>query len=137
MITLKEQKCHDSQLFSGDTHYSREDYQRKHPVGTRHPRNVPWKSPKESNVWDLQGTFRRLSGRQYKNCFSEVTVLALHGCFIFYRKNKYSKVINGDAHGTSMAPNSVTSREPNDGSFYGCPWDVHQTCFFKLNSQTH
>ena len=32
--TLKEQKSHDLQLFSGDTHYNRADYHRKHPAGT-------------------------------------------------------------------------------------------------------
>ena len=39
--TLKEQKSHDSQLFSGDTHYNREDYHMSHPTSTRHPVDVP------------------------------------------------------------------------------------------------
>ena len=136
--TLKEQKSHDSQLFSRDTHYSRDDYQRKHPAGTRHPRNVPWRSQKvlmsgtyKGPSGDSQGANTKLDGFE-KNCFSEVIVLVLHVCFIFYRKSKYSKVLNGDVHRTSTGPSCVTSMEPNDGR----PWDVGQSCFFKLNSQT-
>ena len=29
------------QLFLGDTHYNQEDYHRKHPIGTRRPRDAP------------------------------------------------------------------------------------------------
>ena len=39
--TLKEQKSRDLQLFSGDTHYNREDYHRKYLAGTRRPGDVP------------------------------------------------------------------------------------------------
>ena len=39
--TLKESKSHDSQLFSGDTHYNRKDYYRKHPADTQRPEDVP------------------------------------------------------------------------------------------------
>ena len=80
---------------------------------------------------DSQGANTKLDGFE-KNCFSEVIVLVLHVCFIFYRKSKYSKVLNGDVHRTSTGPSCVTSMEPNDGR----PWDVGQSCFFKLNSQT-
>ena len=41
MGTLKDYKSHDSQLFSGDTHYNREDYHRKHPGGPRRLGDVP------------------------------------------------------------------------------------------------
>ena len=80
---------------------------------------------------DSQGANTKLDGFE-KNCFSEVIVLVLHVCFIFYRKSKYSKVLNGDVHRTSTGPSCVMSMEPNDGR----PWDVGQSCFFKLNSQT-
>ena len=40
MSTLKEQKSQDSQPFSGDTHYKREDYRRKLPADTRCPGDV-------------------------------------------------------------------------------------------------
>ena len=73
--TLKEQNSHDSQLFSGDTHYNREDYHRKHPAETRRPG--------ESK----------------------------------YRKNKYSRVLNRDVHGTSTGPSCGKSMGPNDGTF--------------------
>ena len=36
---------------------------------------------------------------------------------IFYRKNKFSKVLKGDVHGSSTGPSSGTSRGPNDGAF--------------------
>ena len=35
----------------------------------------------------------------------------------FYRKNKYSKVLNGDLYGTYTGPSCGTSCEPNDGTF--------------------
>ena len=53
---------------------------------------------------------------------------------VFYRKNKFSKVLNWDVHGTSTGPSCGTFRGPNDGTFQGNPRDVGQTCF--LNS-TH
>ena len=43
---------------------------------------------------------------------------------VFYWKNKYAKVLNGDVHGTSTGP--------DDGTFWGRPRDVGHTCF--LNS---
>ena len=41
MSTLRDYKSHDSQLFSGDTHYNREDYHRKHTGGPRRLGDVP------------------------------------------------------------------------------------------------
>ena len=35
----------------------------------------------------------------------------------FYRKNKYSRVLNGDVHGTSTGPSCGKSMGPNDGTF--------------------
>ena len=37
------------------------------PAGTRRPGDVPWRSPKDPNVRDLQGTSRGLLGDQQKN----------------------------------------------------------------------
>ena len=54
-------------IFSGDAHYNQEDCHRKHLAGTRRPGDILWRSPKDPNVWGLQGTFRGLSGDQYKN----------------------------------------------------------------------
>ena len=51
---------------SGDIHFNQENCNRKHPAGTRDPRDVFWRSSKGSKVRDLQGTFRGLSGDQYK-----------------------------------------------------------------------
>ena len=50
---------------------------------------------------------------------------------VLYRKNKYSKVLNGDIHGTSTGTSCRTSQGPNDGTFQGCPRDVGQTLFLK------
>ena len=37
------------------------------PAGTRHPRDIPWRSPKGPNIRDLQGTFMGLLGEQQQN----------------------------------------------------------------------
>ena len=37
------------------------------PAGTRRPGEVPRRSPKGPNIWDLQGIFRGLLGDQHKN----------------------------------------------------------------------
>ena len=52
--------------------------------------------------------------------------------FVFYWKNKNSKVLNGDVHGTSTRPSCGTSQGPNDGTFWGRPRDIGHICF--LNS---
>ena len=43
---------------------------------------------------------------------------------VFYRKNKYSKVLHGDVHGTSTGPSCGRSMGPSDGTK-----GVAQTCF--------
>ena len=48
---------------------------------------------------------------------------------VFYWKNKYAKVLNGDVHGTSTGPSCRTSQAPDDGTFWGRPRDVGHTCF--------
>ena len=52
---------------------------------------------------------------QYSLFYTTITV--------FYWKNKYSKVVNGDVHGTSTGRSCRTSRGPNDGRL----WDVRWT----------
>ena len=39
------------------------------PAGTRRPGDVPWRSPKDPSVGNLQGIFRLLLGDQQKNCW--------------------------------------------------------------------
>ena len=51
---------------------------------------------------------------------------------VFYWKNKYSKVLNGDAHGTTTRPSCGTSQGPNDRTFWERPEDVGRRGF--LNS---
>ena len=51
---------------------------------------------------------------------------------VFYWKNKYAKVLNGDVHGASTGPSCGTTRVPDDGTFWGRPRDVGLICF--LNS---
>ena len=59
-------------------HITVEDFHMKHPAGTRRHGDVPWRSPKGPNVQYLQGTFRQLSGDQYKDWW-------------FYEKNVFQK----------------------------------------------
>ena len=40
---------------------------------------------------------------------------------VFYWKNKYLKVLNGDVHETSTGLSCRTSRGPNDGMLLGRP----------------
>ena len=56
---------------------------------------------------------------------------------VFYGKNKYSKVLNGDVHGTSMGPSCGTfRRRTNDGTFWERPQDGGHTCFVN-STQKH
>ena len=84
----------------------------KSAAGTRRPEDVPCRSRKGPNVRYLQGTFRRVSGDQYKNEKKKKNYVSIP---VFYRKNKYSNVLNGGVHGTSTGTSCSTSREPNDG----------------------
>ena len=68
----------------------------------------------------------------WKNCISEVIVLVLDICkdipsisvSVFYRKNKYSKALNGYVHRRSTGPSCETSLGLNDGTFYERQWDT-------------
>ena len=55
MSTLKKSKSHDSQLFSGDIHFVRENYDRKHPAGTRRSGDVPWRCTEGPKVETCRG----------------------------------------------------------------------------------
>ena len=66
MSTLKKSKSHDSQLFSGDIHFVRENCDRKHAAGTRRSGDVPWRCTKGPKVRDVQGNFRGFSGDNTK-----------------------------------------------------------------------
>ena len=109
------------------------------PAGMQYPRDVPWRSPKGLNAQDLQGTFRRLWGDKTKKFmiwlkmyFLDAIVFVFHIYYCFYWNSKYSKVLNGEVHGTSTEPSCGTFRGPNDGTFWGHPRDVGHICF--LNS---
>ena len=52
---------------------------------------------------------------------------------VFYWKNKYAKVLNGDVHETPTGPSWGTSRGPDDGTF----WGRRSYMFFKFNSETY
>ena len=103
--------------------------------------DVLWGLPKGPNIRDLHGTFKRLSGDQYRNWWYNKKLFfrcnspfVTHLFLFFYRKHKYLKVLNGNVHRTSLRTSCGKSRGPNDGTFWGRPRDVSDTCF--LNS-TH
>ena len=78
---------------------------------------------------DSQGTNTKID--DLMKIFLEAIVLVLHIYSYFYRKKKYSKVPNGDVHGTSVGPSCETSRGPTDGTFSG----RQSNMLFKFNSQ--
>ena len=111
------------------------------PAGARRPRDVPWKSLKSTNVRDLQGNFRGLLGEHTriddlmkKRVFLDAIVLVLHICYSFW-KNKYSKVLNGDVHGTSKGPSSRKTRGPNDGKQLISLWLVSHNFIVKCSGK--
>ena len=55
-----------------------------------------------------------------------------HLLLLFTAKNKYSKILNGDVHGTSTGPSCGVSQGSNDATFWGSPRDVGDICL--LNS---
>ena len=67
-----------------------------------------------------------------KKVFFRCNSLLFIHLLLFFTEKKYSKVLNGDVHGTSTGPSCGTSRGPNDGTFWGRPRDVGHICF--LNS---
>ena len=62
-----------------------------------------------------------------KECFLHAIVFVLHIHNFFYWKNKYSKVLNGDVHGTSTGPSC--------GTFGGRSRDVGHICFLNLTEK--
>ena len=78
---------------------------------------------------DSQGTNTKIDDLMKKLFFRCNSPCFTHLFLIFTEKNKYSKVINGDVHGTSTGSSCVTSRGPNDGTFGGRLRDVGHKCF--------
>ena len=79
-------------------------------------------------------TYREPLGEQCKNQrFNDEIVFrkqqSLHYISIpvFYMRNKYFKVLNGNFLRTSTGPSCGTPCGPNDWTFQGCLWDVVQT----------
>ena len=94
-----------------------------------HPtHDVPGTSPEGSLKVLLSGTYRGPSGDSQgtntkiddfmkKLFFSSNSSLYYISVSLFYSKNKYSKALNGEVHGTSTGPSCRTSLGPNDGTF--------------------
>ena len=54
-------------------------YSTHNPAGTRRPSDIPWRCPKDPNIWYVQGMFRGISEDQYKNrWFHHKTVFWKH-----------------------------------------------------------
>ena len=78
---------------------------------------------------DSQGTNKKNSDLIKKSVFQMQYFWFGTTITVFYWKNKYSKVVNGDVHGMSTGPSCGTSRGPNDGTFMGRPLDIDHICF--------
>ena len=110
----------------------------KHSISVRGPKiwnalsqpshDVPGTSPEDPLQVLTSGTYRGPSGDSQgtntktddlmKNLFFRSNSPCIYISIpVFYRKNKYSKVLNGDVHGTSAGPSCGTSRGPNDRTF--------------------
>ena len=109
-------------------------------VSSQPARDVPGTPPEASRKGprppgELQGTLRGPTKKLmilWKKCFLDTIVFVLHIHYFFYWKNKYAKVLYGDAHCTFAGPGCETSWWPNNGTFWGRLRDVGHTCF--LNS---
>ena len=91
-----------------------------------------WRSPVApahlARLGDLQETLREPTQNGWfdeKSFFYTCTT-------VLYWKNKYSKVLNGDDHGTSTGTSYRISRGPNDRTFRERPWNVCHRCFFLI-----
>ena len=78
---------------------------------------------------DSQGTNPKIDDLMKKLFFRCNSPCFTHLFLIFTEKKNNSKVLNRDVHGTSTGLSCVTSREPNDGTFWGRPRDVGHKCF--------
>ena len=112
-------------------------YLRSYPVVTQRLKVILWRSAIDPHVWNLQETFCRLSGinRIIDNIMMKLYFWSNSPCitylFLFFtKKDKYSKVLNVDVHGTSTGRSWETSPGPNDGSSSGHPRVVDQTSSF-------
>ena len=102
----------------------------QHTPSQEHPLKVLTSRTYRRPSGDSQGTNTKID--DLMKIFLEAIVLVLHIYSYFYRKKKYSKVPNGDVHGTSVGPSCETSRGPTDGTFSG----RQSNMLFKFNSQT-
>ena len=68
--------------------------------------DVSGTSPEGSLKVLTSGTYSEISGDQYKNWwfYEKLFFRSYSPCIVsvFYKKNKYSKVLNGDVHGTQL-----------------------------------
>ena len=55
---------------------------------------------------------------------------------VFYWKNRYLKVLNGNVHGTSTERSWGTFWGLNDRTFSGRPWDIGHA-YFLNSTQKH
>ena len=80
---------------------------------------------------DSQGTNTKIYGLLFidKIVFQKQQSLYYMFISVFYRKNKYSNVLNRDVRETSTRSSFVTSRGPNNGTFQGLPRDAGQNIF--------
>ena len=83
---------------------------------------------------DSQGTNTKVYGLRFidKFVFEKQQSFYYICTPVFYKKNKYSNVLNGDVCKMSTGSSCGTSDGPNNGTFQGYPRYVGQTCF--LNS---
>ena len=66
---------------------------------------------------DPQGTNTKTDDLMKKMFFRSNGPCITYLFLLFYRKNKYSKVLNGDDHGAFTGPSYRMSRGPNDETF--------------------
>ena len=103
---------------------------------TQSSRDIPWTSPE--GPLRVQGTCRRPSGtlrgtnKEIDDLVKKVFFRYNSSCFAHPLMFFTGKINMQKFHGTSTGPSWRTSRGPNEGTFWGCPWDVGHTCF--LNS---
>ena len=101
------------------------------PAGTWRTGDILWRSPKGRKVRGLQGTNTEIVGLMRKLFFRNNSLCITYLFLFFYRKNKYSKVLNRDVHGTSTGPSYGTFRGSNDGTF----WGRRSSMFLKFNAR--
>ena len=106
----------------------------KSAAGTRRPEDVPCRSRKGPNVRYLQGTFRSVSGDQYKN-EKKKKKLRIYSSFL-QEEQIFKCSQRGrprDVYGNKLQYVPGTKWWAVVGTSTGC----RSNMFFKFNSQTH